>query len=279
MIKTLLSTVLIFASFLSQAMSLNEAYANKDIEVTIHGADSDLFENKSIQVNIVNKTSSTIKITEEPGYIFDSEDEDVQDMILTEPLMFVINEASPQSFGVKAMCIQAKNKSPRTNLYYKPGKYATGNLLKTSRYINENNFQNSMGQDAMWAISDFKSPYDITGPAEIANPLRAFVADLLGVAFDTSLINKNEIYLPKGIKEYALFLNFYLQKTDDIKLQLFDHKGDFVRDLMNKPKQGKGKYDMKYKIALYGLYGQKYYVRLYVGDDMRTEFPLLIDGV
>ena len=133
-----------------------------------------------------------------------------------------------------------------------------------------------MGQDALWAISDNKSIYNISGEADVANPLRSYIADLVGVAFDTSLINKNEHYVDQTIKAYALYLKFFLQETDDIKLQLFDHRGDFERDLIVKKNQPKGRYDMQYKVSLLGLLGQKYFVRLYVGDEMRTEFTLVI---
>ncbi len=262
----------------SFGLSLSEAFHNNGIEVMIKGADSEMFADKVIQIDVVNNTGKAITIEETPGYIFNSEEDDVQDMILTEPLMFVIAPATKSSTGVHAMCIQLSNKSPRPNYTYLPGEYAKGSLLLASQFVHSNHFQNSMGQDAIWSISDDKSVYDITGPADIANPLRSFIAELKGVAFDTSLINKNEIYVPNTIKEYALFLKFYLQNSDDIKLQLFDHKGDFVRDLINKPNQSKGRYDMQYKIALKGLVGQKYYVRLFVGDDMRTEFPLLIQA-
>jgi hypothetical protein len=262
----------------SFGMSLSEAFHNNGVEVVIKGVDSDLFADKSIQIDVVNNTGKAITIEETPGYIFNSEDADVQDMILTEPLMFVVQPKSKSSTGLYAMCIQLSNKSPRPDYKYLPGEYAKGNLLLASQFVHQNQFQNSMGQDAIWSISDDKSVYDITGPAEITNALRKFIAELKGVTFDTTLINKNEIYVPSTIKEYALFLKFYLQQSDHIKLQLFDHKGDFVRDLINKPNQMKGRYDMQYKIALKGLIGEKYYVRLFVGDEMRTEFPLLIQA-
>jgi hypothetical protein len=274
--RSLLLLCFMLALGKSHGMSLSEAFKNKDLEISIQGVDVNLYADKNIQIDVVNHSGKELKIEEDPGFIFDSEANDVQDMILTEPLMFVVAPASKKSAGYHAMCIQLSNKSPQPDYRYVPGEYAKGSLLLASQFVHKNRYQNSMGQDAIWSISDDKSIYDITGPSDIANPLRSFIADLKGVAFDTSLINKNEIYVPQTIKEYALFLKFYLQESEDIKLQLFDHKGDFVRDLINKPNQMKGRYDMQYKIALQGLLGQKYYVRLYVGDDMRTEFPLMI---
>ena len=51
---------------------------------------------------------------------------------------------------------------------------------------------------------------------------------------------------------------------------------EYERDLLMRPNADRGRYDMRYKISLFGMVGEKYYVRLYVGEEMRNEFTLVI---
>lgn len=268
--------ILLSLPLFSHALNLSQAYNDQAIQLSITGSDSEDFSQTGIKVNVVNNKNEAVTITADPGYIFNSEDELIQDLILTEPLFVIVNARDEATVEVRAMCIQADNGSPHVDDAFLPSTTYNEKLVQACQYIYKNNYQNHMGQDALWAISDNKSIYNISGEADIANPLRTYIADLVGVPFDASLINKNEHYVDKTVKAYALYLKFFLQETDDIKLQLFDHRGDFYRDLIVKDNQPKGRYDMQYKVSLLGLLGQKYFVRLYVGDEMRTEFTLVI---
>ncbi|MCB0503480.1 MAG: hypothetical protein KDD32_12415 [Bacteroidetes bacterium] len=268
--------ILMFLPLFSHAINLMDAYQDEAIEISITGSDSEDFSQTGIKVDITNHKNEDISITADPGFIFHSDDETIQDLILTEPLLVNVKAKNNATAEARAMCIQAANGSPGIEHTFVPSAIYNDKLVKACQYIYQYNYQNHMGQDALWAISDNKSIYNISGEADVANPLRSYIADLVGVAFDTSLINKNEHYVDQTIKAYALYLKFFLQETDDIKLQLFDHRGDFERDLIVKKNQPKGRYDMQYKVSLLGLLGQKYFVRLYVGDEMRTEFTLVI---
>ncbi len=278
--KTIISLVLLIASaFSGFSMTLTEAYKDPLIEVEITGEsweDESSFDDKAITFKIFNKKRNCVNVTVDEGFILDSDEEDFQDMILTEPLQILAKSGVMTKVGAYAMCIQAENKSPIAELTYTPSKYADDELRSVCRYIYKNKYQNSIGQDAVWAVSDNHSIYDIAGPPEDANPIREYVAQYTPEAFDPTLVNENEHYIESTVKMYGLFLDFYLYETSDIKLQVFNHKGEFERDLFNKENQEKGKYEVTYRVALSGLLGQKYFVRLYVGDEMRKEFTLFI---
>ena len=67
--------------------------------------------------------------------------------------------------------------------------------------------------------------------------------------------------------------------TDDHMGAIFKEGFSFSgyeRDLLMRPDAEPGRYDMRYKISLYGMLGEKYYVRLFVGEEMRNEFTLVI---
>lgn len=276
--RLLLMALIMLSASLGNAMDISEAYANELIEINITGLDysETIYKDKDIKIGILNLTGGSVEITARPGFVFGSAEGDVQDMILTEPLHMIASHESYTEDAVHAMCIQSSNKSPLAESVFYAKHYAGGSMETLAEFIHDNQYQNHMGQEAMWVLSNDHSVYNITGYADVANPIRQYVADLTGVFFDTSLVDKQVNYVPRTHKEYALYLKFYLQQREDIKLQVYNQKGEFDRDLMIYRDQEAGQYNFKYKISLYGMLGEKYYVRLYVGEDMRNEFTLLI---
>jgi hypothetical protein len=261
-----------------RGIDLKDAFYAEGLEISIKGLSGhDVgYADKDIWIGVLNTKGHPVTITAEPGFILASEEGDVQDMIIVEPFEMIASSEYFTEAGVKAMCIQAGNKSPSVDNTFVPHKYAEGSLGLLAGYVHENNYVNHMGQEAMWVVSDKHSLYDITGYAVEANPLRQFVADLTGSSFDTSLVDKQVDYIDRRIKEYALYLKFYVEQREDVMLQVFNQKGEYERDLLMRPDAEPGRYDMKYKISLYGMPGEKYYVRLFVGDEMRNEFTLVI---
>ncbi|MCP4121819.1 MAG: hypothetical protein GY751_08690 [Bacteroidetes bacterium] len=260
------------------SMELMDAFNDAEIEITIQGLDfsESGLNDKEIKIGILNLKGHPVTITADAGFIFGSNEEDVQDMILTEPIDMIASNEYYNELGVNAMCIQSYNKTPRESDNFTPKRYAVGNMRALASFVYDHNYQNMMGQEAMWALSDGHSVYDIAGDAAIANPLRQYVANLTNISFDTSLVDKEIEYIDRRVKEYALYLKFYLHEKNDVKLQVYNHKGEFERDLIYKQNQDPGKYNMRYHLSLFGLLGQKYYVRLYVGEEMRNEFTVYI---
>ena len=279
--RNLLLVLFLWIASQAYGIELKDAFEDEQLEITIKGLDGmELgYADKDIWIGVLNLKDHPVTITVEPGFILHSEDGEVQDMIIIEPLEMIASSEYFNEAGVKAFCIQSGNLSPTTDDIFQPGEYAVGAMGLLAQYIHENEFANYMGQEAMWAISDRHSVYDINGYAEEANPLRHYVADLTGTMFDTSLVDKQVKYVLRTVKEYALNLRFYLDQKEDIKLQVFNQKGEFDRDLMIYPDQKAGQYNIRYHIALQGLIGEKYYVRLYVGEEMRNEFTLVIKDV
>lgn len=270
--------VLIHLTASASSIELKDAFYDKELEITIRGLkDTELaYEGKDIWIGVLNLKAHPVTITVEPGFILSSESGDVQDMIITEPLQIVASNEYFTESAVEAMCIQSINKSPADEDIFRPGEYAPGSMGQLARFIHKNNYNNHMGQEAMWVLSDNHPIYDITGPDADAIALRKYVAKLTGTTYDPSLAKKDIQYIDRRVKEYALYLKFYLEERDDIKLQVFNQKGEYERDLLMRPDAEKGRYDMRYKISLFGMIGEKYYVRLFVGDQMRKEFTLVI---
>lgn len=269
----LITLWLAVAAVPARALELSEAFGAPGLRIEISGADSG---DRDIAVRVWNNGRSAVSITAGTGYVLSPEDESYQDMILTEPLEMLVEAGDHSETAVYAMCIQAADRSPSASTLFIPSRYADAPLRDLAAFIHRGDFQDISGQEAMWAVSDGKSLYDIGGSAARVNGLRQYVAGLKGEAFDSALVNRDAQYVERIVKEYALFLKFNLDDRSDIRLQLFDHKGEWVRDLLNYPGSQKGRYDMKYKVSLVGLDGQKYFVRLYVGNEMRNEFTLYI---
>ncbi|MBC7426593.1 MAG: hypothetical protein H7321_08670, partial [Bacteroidia bacterium] len=142
-----------------EAISISEAIHNNLISVTVQGKKTIASGESShygqcITMTITNLTSNDISVKLEAGRYFDSEDQSVQDMIVTKESGLKLGPKKAGTFQVYAMCGQKTNSAPSPESKFKIGKLCSGALLGLAKLINNRNYQNATAQSAVWAFTN-----------------------------------------------------------------------------------------------------------------------------
>ncbi|WP_020528728.1 hypothetical protein [Flexithrix dorotheae] len=141
--------------------SLQEAISKKLVQVKIKG--KGCYRGECLEIVVTNKSSYRLNLAVEPGSIFLSDNDWVQDLIVVKRLAFKLNPNATASFVLETMCTQLKNAGPDTDELYHLGTLAKGYLLQLTKLIDAENYQTSTAQSAVWAITDGNSIGEIYG--------------------------------------------------------------------------------------------------------------------
>ncbi|MGB0521791.1 MAG: hypothetical protein ACPGJS_02465 [Flammeovirgaceae bacterium] len=162
--KTIIFTCLsLFICLQVQAVKITLAEAIKKRQVQVIAQGNGGYSGKALKISTTNRTNSKLEIEVEAGTIFQSADEAEQDLMVTKEELFVLQPRGKSIFHLFTMCIQSHNMSPARQALFTFNRMAQGDLLKLVQLINENNYQHSTAQSAVWAITDGGSIDEIYG--------------------------------------------------------------------------------------------------------------------
>lgn len=253
----ILSTALAFA----EPVEFRDALKNNLITAELDGNGESPHFIDPLQARITNVSSQDLQLHIKPGYIFQSMDSTVQDLIITEDVIITLNSGESVDRALKSMCIEQHNSAPVKGIGYRFSHLAEGALLKLAQYINDKKYFNSMAQNAVWCLTDGNSILNIYGEKEIAQDLREYTCKLLNIpvpdwdAVDYESPNRYSI-------EINGTMTFQLMKPTHIIIGLFNEDGIMVRELYNINKLDKGMYRKEYSFDATVYTDALYYIML-----------------
>lgn len=117
-----------------------------------------------LEVEVTNRTGYPLSIKLAPGTIFQSENEDLQDLMVTQEQLLALKPKSNAMLTLSTMCIQSHNGSPYMGALFSFLKIAEGDLKKMADLIAKEGYSgNSTAQSAVWAITNGASIREIYG--------------------------------------------------------------------------------------------------------------------
>jgi hypothetical protein len=153
----LLPLVLLLLSFspaeisVSKEINIYEAIASRYIKLNIKSQGG--YRDQSLVLEIENISPAALLLKVEPGTMFGSEEEWVQDLVVVQTALLALQPGKKGSVSLHTMCTQAKNHSPSPDDRFLLASRADGHLLNLVRMIDRENYQNSTAQSAVWAIT------------------------------------------------------------------------------------------------------------------------------
>lgn len=243
--------------FAQQSYSIEDALRRNLVSITINGASID--KSKSgvsshygdcLQAQITNKTNTAFIIDIESGRLFPSFDTLVQTMLLTKSVKVKVEPKKSRRIKLFAMCSQKGKNSPSINSKFRVGQMAHDGLVALARFLEKRNCQNSLGQNAVWAITDdydFRISKDET---DLGKELYAFVLRIKSTLNTVSQTTK--IQFDSEFKKQGL-----------VSIKVFDSEGKIVKTLAQdiKSQLGYNKFEYwlndvdfqegKYKVILF----------------------------
>lgn len=179
--KTIVITLLaIICSLQVQAVKIKLGDAIKKRQIQVIATGNGGYSGKALKISATNRTNYKLEIEVDEGTIFQSADEAEQDLMVTKEEVFVLHPRGKTVTSLFTMCIQSHNMSPAMGALFTFNRIAKGDLLKLAELINQQDYQNSSAQSAVWAITDGASIEEIYGSdtgmvrklAEVVGPAR-----------------------------------------------------------------------------------------------------------
>lgn len=185
------------------------------------------YQGQCIQVFIENISDRSLSIIVEPGSLFQSKDDELQNLIITAPEEITISPGQKMNARLWTMCTQAWNASPSSGSGFDFAGMAAPGLRRLSNRIAKGNYQTSTGQSAMWALASKEPVHTVYGIDTVeSRALAEVISEELNIPFSDFNLTPR----PHRITEINASLEcFVSQKLQHAKLVLLDETGEVFR--------------------------------------------------
>ena len=150
-------------------MTLKEALAQKLISVTTKSTGN--YSGGSVSIAFKSNSRKDLKIIVPAGSLFDTDNDDEQDMIVVDEQRILVKAKSNPTKTINGYCCQHSNKAPSKGSVFKPSTTKNDKLIQLAHYISKNKgIPEGVKQSAVWAVSDNSSianVYDYENPEKV----------------------------------------------------------------------------------------------------------------
>jgi hypothetical protein len=260
------------------SIELSAALEKGLVNITITGNDESPHYAKPLLITISNLKNETIQIRIPNGQLFTSEDPEFQDIIVNKEELITLKPGESLERSLHGMCIQQSNGAPGSSSMYRLNGLAQGNLATLTREIEKSGNFNTLGQYAIWTLTDNQHLNNISGfDIKEAERLKTFVAGLLNVPvpeYDPNDYLTN--YANDGlIKRSATGrFKYTFSEKSSVTIAMFDEDNIVVRELYNNPNETPGKHELEFKFDTEVYQNKAYYVRMIVDGEIKINMKM-----
>jgi len=176
------------------------------------------------------------------------------------------------------MCIQQYHSSSNESNKFRLGNLAPGNLKKLALEIEKNKSFNTLGQYAIWALTDNYPIEEITGFDENnSHYYQKYVSELLNISTPELKPTNYKTYYQRTItKQRSLVgkFKYKIHNNSSITMGLFNEQNIIVRELYNNPNQEAGEHEFKYAFDMETYNEPKYYIRLIINGKIKVNLKM-----
>lgn len=206
-------------------LSLEQAIDQALIRLESEGTGG--YQGQCIQVFIENISDRSLSILIEPGSLFQSKDDELQNLIITAPAELTISPGQKTNSRLWTMCTQAWNASPSQGSGFSFTGMAAPGLRRLSNRIARGNYQTSTGQSAMWALASKEPVHTVYGIDTVESRV---LAEVISEELNIPFSDFNLTPRPHRITEINASLEcFVSNKLRNATLVLLDETGEVFR--------------------------------------------------
>ncbi len=233
---------------------------------------------KPITISITNISNDPLSIRIPNGQLFTTTSEEIQDVVITREELLTLAPKKQLSLPLYAMCVQQRKSGANVFETYELGPMASGNLAELTQEIEKRNDFNTLGQYAVWSITDGDHLNSISGfDMDEALHLKTFVANLMGVPvpeYDPNDYRTN--YEDPGLVQRAVKsrFKFYFSEESAVTIAMFDEDNIVVRELYNNPKEAAGTHYLEFEYDIEVYTNKAYYVRLIRDEEIEVSMKM-----
>lgn len=255
---------------------LNAALEKGYVDVAITGNPESSHYLKPVVIELRNLRSEPVSIRIPNGLQLHSPD--VQDVIVTKEEMIALAPNEKKRHEAYAMCTQQSLSASNSDSKFTVGEVATGDLASLTAEIERGQMYNTLGQYAIWTLTDEQHLNTISGFDMVAaTELKTFVADLLEVPVpeydpDDYLTN----YHDDGLIQRAITSRFKFRSLSGarVTIAMFDDEDRIVRELYNDPSVTAGEHEFEFKFDAEVYTDKSYFIRMIVDDEIKINMEM-----
>jgi hypothetical protein len=244
---------LVFSSFTFTATneySLNQAMTQQIISASfLHNPNSVHYE-KPIMAQLQNESNKTVTIRIPAGLVFTADDDGDQNIVVMQDMMATLSPHQKKTLPLSGNCMEASdNAGDEGSTYSLKGK-ADANLYKTVQYLKTNKICPSLGQKAIWCITDgedLESIFDMDN--DKAEDLRGYVSELTGQPLPNPEVFDSYAYDydAEPVIKVQGAVNLEFSYKTEVQVALFNDAGTLVRELFRFENLEPGPHRLPYK--------------------------------
>ena len=272
--------VLLLLSAQVKAISLQQAIENETVFIEFRKLDEQhnyMFTGKNMVVEILNKSGTNIELEIDKGtklsaYKNSSSNYVIVDNVSTIIEPEVMTEIGVFTFSLQKLLLQAEE----NDKFYFDGNVNI-DVQKLCNYLFDNQFLNSLGQDAIWAINRDQPIHSIDGPNEISIPLKHFVANLLQVNYYPESRADQLIYVSNPALKKRLPFEFEIHPNDEIKIDIESANGEVIETLVKRSYQHRMNHIIYYEFPVADLTGKKIFLKSYINNKLIDNYIVVVE--
>lgn len=232
---------------LTSAINLEQAIQQKKVSFSAKGkaGAANSHYGKCLQMTLKNQTSHPLNVSLEIGRLLVPKDSNVQNMLVTKPIDFVLLPGKELTKDVYAMCAQRHDGSPSSSTDFSSGRMGNDKLQKIAQFIDNYNLHNDAGQAAVWSVSDRKPVWEISmNDTAMQHKLRNYVASVTGLPVKpvfsrevSSLhaVNPGE-YIDAAVYKTTCSFEYSLAYASSVSLKVYNRDNRLVKEVLrNQP--------------------------------------------
>ena len=231
-----------------------------------------------LNIQLKNLTDEKIQVRVPVGQTFASKAGDHQDIITTQEELIVLAPHTSVQNSLFGMCIQQSVAAPNDDAVYILGEMASGNLLNLAGEIQSRRAFNTLGQYAIWALTDDAELNAISGfDIDEATHLKTHVANLLGVPVPE--YRPEDLYTSESepirvTRTVGGKFRYKFTKTTNVTIGMFDAQDIIVRELYANPETEPGEHFLEYEFNTDSFPDEVYYIRLILNGEIKINMEM-----
>lgn len=250
----MLFILMLSGSVASANLSLKESMA-KGL-VSLKAISNGGYMGKCLNLELHNNTNRTLALTVDPALIFRPADKKYQPLVAVGEEQVVMGPGQQKTVTLQTFCGKSNAAAPARNISYTYWKQGDTVLRLVSHYIKTHGLFSSLGQHAVWTLTDKHCLSNVYNPAGKSSEGKALVTYMAGLLHQqvpeyytyhkiNTGNNHSEVF-DLDISRVYVDLNWNKESRRNMHVVVFDHNRKVYRNVESgQVSNSKGEHDIK----------------------------------